>query len=239
MVRHGSRLERKREKESLRQAFKYLFLVFVLLFVLIRFGLPALINLAAFIGNLRSSNQPVEQTDTLAPPVPRLNPVPTATNSAELRVSGTSEAGTTVQLYLRGISAEETIADADGQFQFSNIHLREGENELYTQARDQAGNTSQASASQTVTLDTKKPELAINSPKNGDRFFDNDSPIEVSGQSEDGVNLTINGRFVLVKTDGSFSTQLNLSAGDNKIEALAYDRAGNETKVTLTVNYTP
>lgn len=235
----GSRLERKREKESLRQAFKYLFLVFVLLFVLIRFGLPALINLAAFLGNLRSSGQPIEQADTLAPPVPQLNSLPTATNSASLALSGTAESGTTVQLFLRGISAEETIADAEGQFQFTNIHLREGENDIYTQARDQAGNTSQASASQTVSLDTKNPELTIDSPKNSDRFFDKDSPITVNGKSEDGVNLTINGRFVLVRSDGSFSTQLNLNGGDNKIEANASDRAGNETKVSLTVNYTP
>src|SRR3990172_2563629 len=204
MARHGSRLERKREKESLRQAFKYLFLVFALLFVIIRFGLPALINLAAFLGNLRSSGQPIEQTDTLAPPVPRLNSLPTATNSAQLNIAGTSEAGTTVQLFLRGISAEETIADADGQFQFGNIHLREGENDIYTQARDQAGNSSAASPSQTISLDTEKPELTIDSPKNGDRFFDKDSPVTVSGKSEDGVDLTINGRFVLVKSDGSF-----------------------------------
>ena len=81
--------------------------------------------------------------------------------------------------------------------------------------------------------------LTIDSPKNGDRFFDNDSPITVSGSSEDGVNLTINGRFVLVRADGSFSTQLSLNGGDNKIEAVGRDRAGNETTVSLTVNYTP
>src|SRR3989338_384007 len=239
MTRHGSRLERKREKESLRQAFKYLFLVFVLLFLLIRFGLPALIRMAAFLGDLRSTNQPIEQSDTLAPPTPRLNSLPSATNSAELAIAGTSEAGSSVQLFLRGISAEETITDTDGQFQFSNIHLREGDNDVFAQAKDQAGNTSQASASQTVNLDTEVPLLTIDSPKNGDRFFDKDSPITISGKSEDGVNLTINGRFVLVRSDGSFSLQLSLNGGDNKIEASAPDPAGNDTKVSLTVNYTP
>ncbi|MBU1322539.1 hypothetical protein KKE48_04565, partial [Patescibacteria group bacterium] len=69
-----TRLQRKREKDSLRQAFKYLLLVFGLLFLLIRFGLPALINMAAFLGDLNSSKQPIEKQESLPIMAPRLNP---------------------------------------------------------------------------------------------------------------------------------------------------------------------
>lgn len=234
-----TRLQRKREKDSLRQAFKYLLFVLVLLFLLIRFGLPALIKMSTFLGDLNSSNQPVEKQESLPILAPRLNPLPLATASAEINLSGYSQPGSTVKLFLRGISIEETTTDANGEFSFKSVHLKDGENEIYTEANDNQGKESGPSTTYKVTLDSEAPKLEISQPQDGQRFFDKDSPIIVAGKTEPGTDLTINNRFVLVKDDGTFTTTQSLTAGDNQIEVLVRDDAGNETKKSLKVNYTP
>lgn len=239
MDRAKTRLQRKKEKESLRQAVKYLLLIFVLLFLLVRFGLPALINMAAFFGEVKSTNEPIQKTDTVPPMVPQLIPPPEATMSGHINISGYGETGSTVELYLRGINVDEVMVDEKGNFEFKSVELREGNNEIYAKSRDNQENYSESSNTYTVIMDNVAPELTVDSPSNGDRFFDKDSPITVKGISEAEADLRINGRFVMVASDGNFSTSLSLNEGDNQVEVVASDEAGNQTKVSMTVNYTP
>ena len=234
-----TRLERNREKESLKQAFIYLFWIFVLLFLLLKFGLPTLIKIAGWLGERQSQTTPVESASPLPIPEPELNYFPSATNSSEIALSGFSQPGTKVKLYLRGVSLEETTAEKDGRFEFSSVHLADGPNEVYIQSSDNLGGISPESKTLTINLDTVAPELTVDRPQSGERFFDKDSPVTVAGKTEAGANLTLNGRFVLVKDDGTFSLNYNLNTGDNQLELVAKDSAGNETKQSLTVNYTP
>jgi len=241
MVRRSSktRLQRKREKDSLRQAFKYFVLLGLLLFLMIRFGVPGLIRMAAFIGDIRSSKQPIEQQDLVPVLAPRLNPLPEATSSAELNVSGYGESGETVKLYVNGIEIEEMVVGTEREFEFKDVHFKEGKNEVYAVSVDDKGKVSDNSNSWIVIMDATEPFLEIISPEDRDKFFDNDSPIKVSGETEENVSLTVNSRFVLVKSNGEFETQLSLSEGDNYIEVKAVDKAGNETVKQVVVNYTP
>ena len=234
-----TRLQRKREKDSLKQAFKYLFLVFGLLFVLIRFGLPGLIKMAAFFGEIHSSKLPIEQAQSRPILPPKLNPLPIATNSAEINISGYAQAGSTVSLFLRGISIEEVIVDSHFFKQQVLSPVFTEENEIYAEATDNQNSVSEPSSTYVVIVDNENPELVITSPTDGDSFFDKDSPIIIEGETEADLNLSINSRFVLVKGDGSFSTTLSLSEGENVIEAVVRDLAGNETKKSLKINYTP
>lgn len=237
--KHKSRLERKREKESFRQALLYLFLSFLFLFLLVKFGLPGLINLVGFLGDVRTSSQPIEKTDQIPPLPPKMDLLPEATQAEEITISGYAEAGSTVRLFVRGISGNEVIADKEGRFEFKAVHLREGENSFYTTATDKQGNTSDKSETQTIIFDKTAPELNISQPEDGQRFFDTDSPIIIKGQTESEVNLTINDRFVMLKPDGSFEMSFKLEEGDNRIEVVARDEAGNETRRSVTVNYKP
>jgi hypothetical protein len=234
-----TRLERKREKESLVQAIRYLALILVLLVLAVRFGLPALIRMAGFLADIKSESEPIEKTDTLAPAPPTLYPIPEATNSARLDLNGFSEAGATVELFVRGISIKETVADTEGEFKFSDIHLSSGENEIYVQAKDAAGNQSQASKSWQIILDQEAPSLSINEPEDGQRFFDVDSSIMVKVITEPEVNLSLNGRLMFVNDEGEAETKLDLAEGDNQLELVARDAAGNESRKTITVNYSP
>lgn len=234
-----TRLERRHEKESLRQAGKYIFLTLIGLFLVVKFGLPGLIQLAGFVGDLGSTNRPIETESGPAPAPPTLLPLPEATNSAKIAVSGYAEAGTTVKLSRGGISIEETISDADGQFEFSDVVLKEGENEFYAEAVNSQGLSSEASKSYNVSYDSEAPVLTIEEPEAGKRFFDKDSPITVRGKTDPGAQLTVNSKFVFVNGEGIFSTKLPLSSGDNQLDFVCRDEAGNETKKNLSVNYTP
>ncbi|HBU21306.1 TPA: hypothetical protein DEB02_00015 [Candidatus Beckwithbacteria bacterium] len=233
-----TRLQRKKEKESLKQAWGYLVLILALLWLIVKLGLPALVKMSTFIGNLRQP-EPIEQTAATPVLPPRLEALPADTNKAQLNVAGYSQEGTTVKLYLRGLSVTETIADKEGRFVFSDVNLRVGENEIYTVAGDDKGNTSDRSNVFVVSFDQSAPQLTVETPSESDRFFDNDNPITVAGQAEAEVTVKINGRIVKAGDDGSFTTQLTLEEGDNQIEVLAVDRAENETVKLVTVNYTP
>lgn len=234
-----TRLQRKHEKDSLKQAGKYILLTVVALFLVVKFGLPSLIRLSAFIGDLKSSREPIEKTDSLAPVAPTLLSLPEATNSAKINLAGYTETGVTVKLSRGGTVVEETISDADGNFEFKDIVLKEGNNEFRAEAVDSQGNSSEPSKTHLVTFDNTPPRLTIDQPEAGKRFFDKDSPILISGQTEIDTSLTISGKFILVDSEGKFSTKWPLSEGDNQLDFLVRDPAGNETKQLLTINYTP
>jgi hypothetical protein len=71
--RRFSRLARKEEVRSLRQAFFFGILTIVFLLLLIFLGIPALIKMAIFLGEIRSSSTPVK-TEDLLPPAPPILP---------------------------------------------------------------------------------------------------------------------------------------------------------------------
>lgn len=234
-----TRLQKKRERDSLKQAGRYLLLTLTGLFLLVRFGLPSLINLAAFISDLSVSRQPPETPAELPPAPPALLPLPEATNSASITVAGYTDPGLTVKLTRGGIAIEETIAGNDGSFEFKATVLNEGDNEFFAEAVNSRGTAGEPSKIFRVVYDPQPPPLTIDQPHSGQRFFDKDSPITVAGNTEPDSQLTLNGRFIRVDADGRFNTAWPLSGGDNQLDFVVRDPAGNETKKILTVNYTP
>jgi hypothetical protein len=90
-------------------------------------------------------------------------------------------------------------------------------------------------ASRYVVADTTPPPLTISSPASG---TETDAPtITVSGETEPGATLVVNGIMVAVSMDGSFSFELALLEGSNEITAVATDAWGNPTTVSVTVEY--
>ncbi|HOW03182.1 MAG: hypothetical protein KBH94_02185 [Caldisericia bacterium] len=55
--------------------------------------------------------------------------------------------------------------------------------------------------------------------------------LTIKGKTEPGAVLTINEKEVPVNEDGSFSVEIVLTMGENKIEIIAKDAAGNESKI--------
>lgn len=233
-----SRLASIEERRNRRRAFFFTFLTLLSLLALIFFGLPAIAKFAAFLTDLRKSSLPVDKNDTTPPAPPRLASLPEATNKAEIELSGITEEGAIVTLFING-KEEEIVANSEGNFAFS-FTLEKGENEVYAKAKDAAGNESQPSSVQLVIFDNEAPPLTISSPLDGAQFFgESQRQLSIRGTTEAGVTLTVNDRIVKVEDDGSFVFVSSLGEGTNSFNFKSTDKAGNQTEKTISVNFSP
>ena len=87
--------------------------------------------------------------------------------------------------------------------------------------------------------DSSPPELTLTNTENVKKSGSGEKLYDVSGKAESDSKVTINGHFALVSSDGSFSFKIDLHEGDNSIDVVATDRAGNQTLAQLTVNWQP
>ena len=148
----------------------------------------------------------------------------TVTNKAHFTVAGVTapDVGLTIQGRPVGVGP-------DGNFS-GTVDLVTGENAVVVEATDALGNTAKAIVH--LVLDTEPPALVVESPYSGRT---EDSAVNVTGRTDVGANLTINGVTVAVDDKGRFRLTLPLRYGDQNITVVASDIAGNEATVNLQV----
>lgn len=234
-----SLLSRKEEKRDLKRAYFFTFLTIICIIAIIVWGIPSLIKMAIFFGDIRSSSQPVEIKDNLPPQTPIFNSLPEATNSAEIEISGISEAGASVKIFMTGNENKEVIADKDGKFSLNDLKLTLGNNEIYAIATDKDGNQSKSSDKITVWYDNEPPNLEISQPIDKTVITSENGKIDIIGKTDPEANVSVNSHSVILDKDGNLKYSLNLSTGDNNIKIVATDNAGNQTVKDLTVTYSP
>lgn len=114
--------------------------------------------------------------------------------------------------------------------------LKDGSHTISVTATDNDGNTSAAKTS-TFTVDTVPPTLSITAPAEG--LVTNKKTVTVTGKTDDAtskpVTVTVNGSAATVGTDGSFSKDVTLTEGANKITIIATNKAGKTTTVVRNV----
>lgn len=235
-----SRLVRKEEKRNMRRAVLWGLLTLILLFGLAFWGVPALIRVTLLLSDLRNSSRPIEQSDTTPPLSPKINFINEYTKEETLTVSGFSEASSVVELFLNDSPVGTTITSADGTFTFARITLNEGANSVYAIAADQAGNKSQPTSKVAINYDKTPPKLEVTEPLEGAIFTgERKRSVKVSGQTEDGVSLSLNDRIVILDQNAKFSPNFNLTEGENTLKFTATDQAGNQTEKEIKVTYVP
>lgn len=238
--RKNSRLARTEGKRLMRQTWILLVITIVTLYSIFRWGVPMIINMAVFLGDLKASGEPIGQEDTLPPSTPVLSYLPIATTSASLTINGYTEAEADVKLYRSGSELADTIADDSGNFEFLDVLLFEDENTFYTVATDLAGNESAQSNRVSIIFDTDAPELTIDTPSNDAQFFgEARRTITVNGSCDPNSDIRVNEYSVVVSAAGLYSTTIRLEEGDNHIKVVAIDKAGNQTEETVKVKYAP
>ena len=232
MARRHSRLAKTEEKSNKKRAYLYLALSAIGLVLLVFFGIPSIVKMASFFGDLRSSGEPIGIEDTTPPAPPHMDDIPEATNKSSITVSGTAEPGVTVIIYLNGESFE-VLSDKSGEFSYT-LEINDGENTLYTLAKDSAGNESQTTKEFTFYYDATSPDLTIISPEDGAEFYGNKQrQVSIEGITEEGASITIDERFVVVENDGSFTFATTLSEGENSFNIKSEDKAGNSSEKTI------
>jgi len=148
------------------------------------------------------------------------------TNQNFIIVTGRCELDAVV--FVNGFQAE---SDEPGTF-FQGINLMEGWNVIEISARDAAGNV--ARETRFVCLDTSPPALSVLSPENN--YVTRSSYLMVSGVSEYGAQITVNGVPAQADISGRFEVGIEISdEGENLVNVIARDAAGNENTQNFVV----
>ena len=209
-------------------------ILFLALFFL---GLPLLAKLSLVFDKIRGGGETIILVDHAPPFPPQLESPFTATNSARITIQGISEPNSIVKLFQNNQELEKILVGKDGAFT-KRITLKKEKNKIVAKAIDQAGNESAFSTALLILYKKDEPLLEIDFPPDED-FQTEEEEIEITGKADPEVNLNINNRFVFVKNDGSFSHLVSLSEGENLIEIVTTDQAGNQTKAERKVTYSP
>lgn len=240
-------ITRSHYKKSLEKKSKKTFLIsaiglLAVIITLIIFGQTLLVNFSVLLSNANrdNTNTNAAKNKPLLIPAPLLDPIPAATNSAKITLTGSIDSDKILQIriYVNKELQDVTKHDNSGQFNFSDIQLSEGLNKIEAVAVAD-GKTGNNSNILNINLIKSKPSLYIDYPTNGSSFKSGDSTITVSGKTDHGNSITINDHIAIMKNDGSFSYVLKMQNGDNTIKVIAKDPAGNKTEEVINVNYAP
>lgn len=229
-----SRLNRRLEKQTKRNLILSLFGIVVILFLLVKLGIPALANLGLFISGFKSSNQlKTDNSSFIESPI--LDPLPTATNSAQIVISGKGIKKSRIEFFVNNNLKDTVDIDENGNFRF-NYDLANGDNAIKTRTfRD--NKTSDFSPISVVSFKNSAPSLTIDSPSDGQKFSKDQNDISVTGKTDPSVSVTVNGFWAIVDENNVYTYTLPLKDGDNDIKVIAIDQAGNKTEKDIKVNY--
>lgn len=236
--RYRSRLARKESKRIFRQSLLLFLVTGIIVLAGIVWGIPTIIRLAGVMGEIRSSNEPIEGSQNIPPYPPQLAIPYEATSSATISIVGYAQANSTVSLYNNGDTVSQVETSEEGEFVFEEVHLQTGENNFTATSKNSTNLESEPSRIHIVYHDNQAPVITITQPSQGAQFFGLDQQtIKVSGELDKPAQVFINDRFTIVSSDNKFSQDVRLESGTNKIKIKAIDRAGNEREEEIEVSF--
>lgn len=208
----------------------------VLLFLLL-FGVRILIGFSLFVDWIRGGTPQNQQQQSalLLPPV--LDPVPEATFSARIRVTGSAQPDTTLIVYLNEEEYKKMTVPTEGTFELDDVPLQKGDNVMSAKITDGGENVSELSNVLRIMQKSEGPLMEVTAPEDGREIVGDDSRLTIEGKTEENVSITVSGRFVVVGSDGSFRYTMNMPEGETVLTIVATDVAGNKTEVERRVMY--
>ncbi len=232
-----SRLSRRLESRTKQSIFLSLLGIVIILVLIVKFGIPALANVSFFLFHQNNSpDTTTQQKGTVFVAPPELDALPTATNSAITTISGTAQEKQQVNLYINGDLIDTTDVQDDKTYLFKDVTLKDGDNLVQTKAVEK-DHESDFSNSYTISFTKKSPSLTIDSPSDKQSFGKDDKFATVKGKTDAGNKVTVNDFWAIVNNDGTYSYNLPLHGGDNKITVKVTDDANNTTQKDITVTF--
>ena len=129
------------------------------------------------------------------------------------------------------LNGEMLVQDADQAGRY-RVDMEEGDNRISFYVADEVGNIK--SFGKDLHVDVTPPQLSILEDLNG--LSTSEEVVYLEGHTEAGARLTLNGEKVETQ-NGYFSIPCSLSGGENQLELLARDAAGNETRYRALVDH--
>lgn len=146
------------------------------------------------------------------------------TNKSSVKISGTTEVGSTVK-----VNGALVTPDSIGAFT-TNVKLKSGNNTITINSTDASDNTN--TLVYKVNYDNLPPSLKISGPKNNSKT--KKKTITITGTAEKGSIVKLNGK-VITNQNGKFTKVISLKKGSNIIKIAATDSVGNTKTVTVKV----
>lgn len=233
----NSRISRKTEKRSKQIMIVSIVGILLVIIFMLKFGIPLLINFSLLLGG-KAAQAPSANNSPTYIAAPILNPTFTATNSAQISVSGVASTNETVDLYVNDKKTDSKGSKSDGTFEFKNVTLTDGSNTIKVKAKS-GKNTSDFSDGLSVSYKNSPVALSVDSPHDGDSFSKDQNSVIISGKTDPDARVTVNDFWAIVDDKGNYTYNLRLQNGDNQIKVIATDPAGNKTENDLKVNYSP
>jgi bacillopeptidase F len=213
-------------------------LAVLLIIATIAWGLPAVAKITGIL--IKTDSNPIA-VEEQRPTPPIFSDIPEATYSAHVRIAGFAQPGLDVILFLNGAEYESKLVAESGTFNFDKVTLTEGENTAYAYTATPRDLRSEQSKTYTIVLDTTKPSVTIDSPKEGEVFRGQGQRITNFAGSvpELGSKVFIGERMVIVSSDGKFTLPYQLVEGDQEIPVRIVDKAGNENLSSIKLRWEP
>ncbi len=171
-------------------------------------------------------------------------------NQTSISLNGQGEAGAAINLFINGQPTQSVEVNPKGNFIFDSVNLIEGNNEIYLESIDVAGNQSLRSTTASVFVDLQPPTVGNPIPSDGQRTQSQllEMKVEVadnpggSGIDTDSLQFVLDGNqplweFVYQSEIGLLSyipaensaEVLSLAEGLHTFRVVASDLAGNQT----------
>lgn len=231
--RRIERLARREEKNLVKRIFYLSAFSIILAIFIFTLGIPILSKFADLTGGLLGGGDSDKPKDTtLSAPI--IDPLPEATNSAELTVSGFAQEAQNVKIYLGDLVVGEVKPEA-GSFEYNDLSLKNGENKISAKSVF-LGKESDFSNTETVIFDKEEPKLEIETPVEGQTISVNNR-VRVIGQTDKDSQVYANGFLGSTDSEGKFEVTVPLVEGENTIEVKAIDEAGNSVSKSVKVNF--
>ena len=164
--------------------------------------------------------------DTAGPSIPTINnPQEASLVGGTFVVSGTAEAGSTVELLEGSVSRGTAPANSSGEWSLTLSGVSNGSHAYKARATDEAGNTSAASEVRTVTVDATAPETTILSGPSG--YVKNTSASFTFSSPEDGSTFRCSLGSAPFSNCTSPVSYSSLGQGSHTLRVRAIDEVGN------------
>ncbi|NKI27006.1 hypothetical protein HCG49_10575, partial [Arenibacter sp. 6A1] len=202
-----------------------------------------------------SADSPNYIIDTKAPTVPTVESQ--ITNDTTPVLNGTAEVGTTIDVTVGG-ATYITTADGSGKWSINTETATpdsgvfnpdvNGENEVDVTSTDAAGNSTSDTTTLELTIDTTAPVV----PTVESQITNDTTPV-LNGTAEAGttIDVTVGGATYVTTADGSGNWSINTETatpdsgafnpdvnGENEVEVISTDAAGNSTSDNTTLELT-
>jgi len=229
LIRHEERKQQKRLAWALGGMLGLIIFLFV-------FGLKILVGFSLFVDRIRGNTPQLQSQnqELILPPI--LDPLPEATNSATLTITGKSDRGVKIVLYFDEEETTTLPTKDDGTFSFTK-KFTEGDHTVSAKAKNDKDSLSDLSNVVRVSIMRTKPELTVTSPQEGVRIVGESNMVTVKGKTSPDNAVTVNDRLAVVTNDGSFSYTYSLTEGENTLHIAATDPAGNQEAIDRRVTY--